>query len=89
MNSYFIIMFGLLITGFGIHKARLERKSSSYIVTYEASLIAGGWTHGEVAVTSKAFTSATLDGVREHIKSSRSDITNAICVLNVIKLDMD
>lgn len=62
-------------------------KQSKYIVTYEASLKAGGWTHGEVALTTDKLSNAGLDNVRAWVRSNRVDITEAVCIMSVVKLD--
>jgi hypothetical protein len=62
-------------------------KRSKYLVTYEASLTAGGWTHGEVTLTTATLNGAAFEDVRTWIKSSRTDITGAVCIICVVKLD--
>lgn len=62
-------------------------KQSKYLVTYEALLTAGGWTHGEATITCETLNHAALADVRAYVRSNRTDITDAVCIMSVVKLD--
>lgn len=62
-------------------------KQSKYLVTYEASLKAGGWTHGETTLTAAKLNHDALDDVRALVRSNRTDITDGVCIMSVVKLD--
>jgi hypothetical protein len=47
----------------------------------------GGWTHAEVTVTAEKLNAAALDAAREWVRTNRTDITEAVCVMNVVRLD--
>ena len=62
-------------------------KRSKYLVTYGASLKAGGWTHGETTLTAAKLNHAALDDVRAWVRSNRTDITDGVCIMSVVRLD--
>ena len=62
-------------------------KRSKYLVTYEASLAAGGWTHGEITLTAAKLNDAAFEDAKAWVRSNRTDITEAVCIMCVVKLD--
>lgn len=87
MAGYIIIAAGLLAVGFGAWLCLRPPMKHKYLVTYESPLKTGGWTHAEVIVTVEKLNAAALDAAREWVRTNRTDITEAVCVLNVVRLD--
>lgn len=86
MATYTIIA-GIVIVCFGCWLYNRPPQKRKYLVTYEASLKAGGWTHGEVFTTTEQLDSNSLYSIREWIRSNRTDITENVCIMNIVKLD--
>lgn len=80
-----IIALGLILVCCGLWF--LPRKKHKYLVTYEADLQSGGWTHSEVTVTVEKLNAEELDKVRDFVRTDRPEIMHAVCIMSVVRLD--
>ena len=64
-----------------------EPHYTHYLVTYEATLKEGGWTHGNWRFKTTRLNDTAIDFVRDSIRKSRTDILDAGCIISVVKLE--